>query len=96
MSSNQLNLPFFLLLKQSGCSSHPCVNGATCVPCYESNEYHCACVAGYSGQSCEIGIWLLNVCESFYTIDEPIFTRNVDLKLPFFLPPVTQSLSPID
>ena len=48
----------FLFLIQSGCSSDPCVNGATCVPSYESNGYHCACVAGYSGQSCEIGIWL--------------------------------------
>lgn len=48
----------FLFLKQSGCSSDPCVNGATCVPRYESNEYHCACAAGYSGQACEIGICL--------------------------------------
>ncbi|KAL9972057.1 hypothetical protein ACROYT_G018296 [Oculina patagonica] len=39
------------------CSSDPCMNSATCVAKYESNDYQCACVPGYVGKHCDtIGI----------------------------------------
>ncbi|XP_078370256.1 uncharacterized protein LOC144654006 [Oculina patagonica] len=35
------------------CSSDPCMNSATCVAKYESNDYQCACVPGYVGKHCD-------------------------------------------
>ena len=29
------------------------MNGATCVPKYEGNDYHCACPLGNYGKDCE-------------------------------------------
>ncbi|XP_078352029.1 EGF-like repeat and discoidin I-like domain-containing protein 3 [Oculina patagonica] len=34
------------------CSSSPCKNGATCIPNYEEDTYHCACAPGYTGYHC--------------------------------------------
>ena len=45
-----------LLLKQTPCSSNPCVNNATCVAKYEDGDYQCACAAGFIGKHCETGI----------------------------------------
>ena len=36
------------------CSSDPCMNGGTCTD--GVNSYSCACVAGYTGEDCEIGM----------------------------------------
>ena len=52
----KLKMYFFLLFKQSPCSSDPCLNQATCVAKYENDDYHCACAVGYVGKHCEIGI----------------------------------------
>lgn len=48
----------FLFLKQSPCSSDPCLNQGTCVANYKNNDYHCACAVGYVGKHCEIGIYI--------------------------------------
>ena len=57
---------YILLLKQSPCSSDPCLNQATCVAKYENNDYHCACAVGYTGKHCEIGI--LHYCQVSYSL----------------------------
>ena len=36
------------------CSSDPCMNGGTCTD--DVNMYSCACVSGYTGGTCEIGM----------------------------------------
>ena len=40
-----------------GCSSDPCVNGGSCS--YDGNTYICACISGYTGEDCEIGMCYL-------------------------------------
>ena len=39
------------------CTSHPCMNGATCLA--NPNSYLCSCVAGYTGTHCETGSSLI-------------------------------------
>ena len=43
------------IFPQSPCESAPCMNGAVCVPEYESNFYHCDCKPGFCGTDCEQG-----------------------------------------
>ena len=38
------------------CSSNPCQNGGTCVD--GINSHTCNCDLGYSGDNCEIGIYI--------------------------------------
>ena len=45
---------FCLFVDINECSSEPCMNGGTCTD--GINSYSCACVAGYSGEDCEIGM----------------------------------------
>lgn len=36
------------------CDSHPCLNGAECVPLYSNHpSYTCKCLPGCSGYNCE-------------------------------------------
>ena len=44
---------FCLFVDIDECSSEPCTNGGTCTD--GVNAYSCACVAGYSGEDCDIG-----------------------------------------
>ena len=45
----------FHLLDTYGCGSNPCRNGATCVD--EDIGYKCICVEGYSGDTCDTGMF---------------------------------------
>jgi hypothetical protein len=49
----------------NGCSSNPCVNGATCVDTYD-DAYTCLCVQGYSGTNCQtfIDFCAMNPCNT--------------------------------
>ena len=40
------------------CSSHPCKNGATCTD--GVNSYSCECLQGYTGATCETGMFYFN------------------------------------
>ena len=58
MFSCQIQEMIDLLIRYSfldidDCDGDPCINGATCVDAV--NSYTCDCVAGYTGQYCEIG-----------------------------------------
>ena len=46
-------LMFCVFVDIDECSSDPCMNGGTCTD--DVNSYRCACIAGYSGEDCEIG-----------------------------------------
>ena len=35
------------------CAGQPCQNGGNCTD--ELNDFHCDCVAGYTGKNCSIG-----------------------------------------
>ena len=39
------------------CDSHPCMNGAICND--EFNAFSCTCMAGYDGDICQVGMFLL-------------------------------------
>ena len=43
---------YFYVLKQTPCSSDPCMNNSTCVARYEDDDYYCACAPGISGKNC--------------------------------------------
>ncbi|XP_030622574.1 inactive serine protease PAMR1 [Chanos chanos] len=43
---------FAIFQESSACSSSPCLHDGTCV-LDSSYSYHCACLAGYTGQRCE-------------------------------------------
>ncbi|XP_028814835.1 inactive serine protease PAMR1 isoform X2 [Denticeps clupeoides] len=43
---------FATFQENSACSSSPCLHDGTCV-LDSSQSYHCACLAGYTGRSCE-------------------------------------------
>ena len=45
---------FCLLVDIDECSSDPCINGGSCSD--EVNAHSCDCVAGYTGEDCEIGM----------------------------------------
>ena len=42
---------------QSPCSSFPCKNGATCVPNYDDDTFHCICKKGFSSKLCRTGTY---------------------------------------
>lgn len=42
---------------QSPCSSFPCKNGATCVPNYDDDTFHCICKKGFSSKLCRNGTY---------------------------------------
>ena len=46
------------------CSSDPCQNGGTCTD--DINSYSCACVAGYTGEDCAIG--MCYVTQALFTL----------------------------
>ena len=46
------------------CSSDPCQNGGTCTD--DVNSYSCACVAGYTGEDCEIS--MCYVTQALFTL----------------------------
>lgn len=50
----------------TGCSSSPCLHGATCVS-RATGEYSCVCFQGYTGQHCEMNIddCVNNDCEAY-------------------------------
>ena len=38
------------------CASNPCMNNGTCTD--DVNTFHCACVKGFTGRNCSIGMYL--------------------------------------
>jgi hypothetical protein len=47
-----------LIIRQSGCSSHPCLHDSTCENIRDVNlasAYRCHCQIGYTGRNCEVG-----------------------------------------
>ena len=40
------------------CYMNPCQNGGACTELLWTSSYQCACVAGYTGVDCDIGILL--------------------------------------
>lgn len=46
---------FFLFLDLDECQSSPCLNRGHCINLV--NEYNCVCQPGYSGASCELGMF---------------------------------------
>ena len=55
---------FCLFVDIDECSTLPCMNGGTCTD--GVNAYSCACVAGYSGDTCEIG--KCYITQAFFTL----------------------------
>ena len=53
-----------LLVDIDECSSDPCMNGGTCTD--DFNSYICACVAGYTGETCDIG--MCYVTQALFTL----------------------------
>ena len=53
-----------LLVDIDECSSDPCMNGGTCTD--DFNSYSCACVAGYTGETCDIG--MCYVTQALFTL----------------------------
>ena len=49
--------PDVLISEVDECASRPCMNGATCVDWVDS--YSCTCPAGYVGNTCETGRFVL-------------------------------------
>ena len=43
---------YFYILKQTPCSSDPCMNNSTCVARYEDDDYYCVCAPGIRGKNC--------------------------------------------
>ena len=50
--SNQLRF-IAMLIEINECSSHPCMNGGSCID--EVNAFNCTCADGYEGVNCENG-----------------------------------------
>ena len=50
-------LPGVFISEIDECTSRPCMNGATCVDGVGS--YSCICLAGYVGNTCETGRFVL-------------------------------------
>ncbi|XP_032239229.1 lactadherin [Nematostella vectensis] len=38
------------------CFTNPCLNGGTCQPIYQDNNYTCTCILGYIGRHCDVCI----------------------------------------
>ena len=48
------------------CSNHPCKNGATCTD--RVNSYSCECAQGYTGATCETGMFYFH-CDILQTME---------------------------
>ena len=48
---------------QKACNNTTCKNGGTCLNLLRG--YHCTCVAGYTGENCEIGLYFSIPCWTF-------------------------------
>ena len=53
---------FSCLFFRKGCAGQPCQNNRNCTD--EGNDFHCDCVAGYTGKNCSIG----EEIHAFFTI----------------------------
>ncbi len=42
----------YFRFQKGGCSSNPCLNGATCEEDVERGEFKCACLDGFLGDDC--------------------------------------------
>ena len=49
------SIPHIFFSDINECASNPCINGATCVD--RVNSYTCACMNGYTGNTCETGMY---------------------------------------
>ena len=72
-----------IFLDTDECTGDPCINGATCVDAV--NSYSCDCVAGYTGEYCEIGRCyirdkVLHCLYLKYTLQKCLKSRTSDRK----------------
>ena len=53
--SPEITLLSYLFAVEKACNNTICKNNGTCLNLLEG--YHCTCVAGYTGENCEIGLY---------------------------------------